>query len=127
MDNRNTAVDDFLAALIHPDKYAVASLRDAILRSDPDITESVKWNAPNFRYAGEDRVTFRLQPKNCLELIFHRGATVRDDTDAFTFADDTGLLRWVAPDRGVVSFKDGDEAEEHEKVVIELVNRWVRA
>jgi hypothetical protein len=33
-----------------------------------------KWNAPSFRHAGEDRVTFRLQPGDKLQLIFHRGA-----------------------------------------------------
>ena len=35
-----------------------------ILDSSDDITKHVKWNAPSFRYAGEDRATFRLFPED---------------------------------------------------------------
>jgi len=45
-------------------------LRAAILASDLAISEHVKWNAPSFCYGGQDRVTFRLQPRGRLQLIF---------------------------------------------------------
>ena len=47
-----------------PHKRGVEQLRVAILDSNDDITEHVKWNAPSFRYAGEDRATFRLFPED---------------------------------------------------------------
>ena len=72
------------------------------------ITEHVKWNAPSFCYAGEDRVTFRLYPEDRAQLVFHRGSRVKDDADAFAFDDDTGLLRWVANDRAVVALRDAE-------------------
>jgi hypothetical protein len=47
-----------------PSKRGVEQLRAAILDSNDDITEHVKRNAPSFRYAGEDRATFRLFPED---------------------------------------------------------------
>jgi hypothetical protein len=121
-------VDRFLAGLEHPLKAGVEQLRAAILASDPAITEHVKWNAPSFCYAGVDRVTFRLQPGNRLQLVLHRGAKVKDDAADFRFYDDdSGLLDWVAPDRAVISFRDLDDVAARRTAVTDLVRRWVAA
>jgi hypothetical protein len=85
--NTSAEVDQFMARLEHPLKEGVQRLRTAILASNDTITEHIKWNAPSFRHAGQDRVTFRLQPDDKLQLIFHRGAKVRTDTAAFAFND----------------------------------------
>ena len=90
-----------------------------------EISEHIKWNAPSFRYGGEDRVTFRLQPGNRFQLIFHRGAKVRADTADFVFQDGTGLLTWLTPDRGLVEFLDLQSVESRRADVVALVNRWV--
>ena len=127
MPRRQDDVDGFMAALDHPFKAGIEQLRAAILASDDGISESVKWNAPNFRYDGVDRVTFRLQPGNRLQLIFHRGVTVRDDVGDFRFDDPTGLLEWAAPDRAVLTFTDLDDVATKQPAVVELVKRWVVA
>ena len=72
------------------------------------ITERIKWNAPSFGVDGDDRVTFKLHPPDRLQLVVHRGAKARD-MQGFTFADPSGLVRWVAPDRGVVTLRSLDE------------------
>jgi hypothetical protein len=120
-------VDRFLADLEHPLKAGVEQLRAAILASDDAITEHVKWNAPSFCHDGVDRVTFRLQPGNRLQLVLHRGAKVRDDAAAFRFDDDSGLLDWVAPDRAVVTFRDLDDVATRRSAVADLIRRWVAA
>lgn len=120
-------VDQFLAALHHPLKEGVLRLRAAILAADPEITEHVKWNAPSFRYGSEDRVTFRLQPRGKLQLIFHRGAKVRADTADFVFADPSGLMTWPAPDRAVIDFPDLASVAAHEPEIGPLVKRWILA
>jgi hypothetical protein len=97
-------------------------LRLAILDSNDRITEHVKWNAPGFCYAGEDRVTFRLYPEDRVQLVFHRGSRVKDVAVSFAFEDDTGLLRWVANDRAVVALRD---AEAKVRDLVGVVNRWV--
>jgi len=103
-------------------KEETERLRVAILGSNDRITEHVKWNAPSFCYAGEDRVTFRLFPADRAQLVFHRGSRVKDGADNFAFDDDTGLLRWVANDRAVVALRD---AEARQQDLVSVVNRWV--
>src|SRR3712207_5407309 len=91
MPNRSQEVDRFMESLNHPLKEGVEQLRAAILESNDQITEHIKWNAPSFCYAGEDRVTFRLYPEDRVQLVFHRGAKVKSDAGDFEFDDDTGL------------------------------------
>jgi hypothetical protein len=125
----NTAaeVDRFMAGLDHPLKEGVQQLRTAILAANDTITEHIKWNAPSFVHAGQDRVTFRLHPGDRLQLIFHRGAKPRADTAGFTFDDPTGLMTWLAPDRAVIDFPDLQAVAARKDEVVTLVNRWVAA
>jgi hypothetical protein len=120
-------VDQLIAKLDHPMKPGVQQLRTAILASNPMITEQVKWKAPSFCFAGEDRVTFRMHPQGLLQLIFHRGAKVRSDSADFRFEDDTGLITWATTDRGVVTLKDQADVDAHQKALIGVINRWVLA
>ena len=125
MPNRSQEVDRFMGGLDHPLKDGVERLRTAILGSNDGITEHVKWNAPSFRYAGEDRGTFRLFPEDRVMLVFHRGSKVKADAGDFAFDDETGLLRWVAKDRAVVALRDAKDAEAKQRDLVDLVNRWV--
>lgn len=127
MPNRSPEVDEFLRELSHPLKEGVAELRDAALASDDGITEHIKWKAPSFCYGGDDRVTFRLGPGERVQLVFHRGAKVRSDSDEFSFEDDTGLLKWAAPDRATLTLSDLDEVRAKLPAVVDLVGRWMRA
>ena len=72
-----------MEGLDHSLKDGIERLRAAILDSNDRITEHIKWNAPSFCYAGEDRVTFRLYPEDRVQLIFHRGAKVKSDAVGF--------------------------------------------
>jgi hypothetical protein len=125
MPNRSQEVDRFMERLNHPLKEGVEHLRAAILDSNDRITEHIKWNAPSFCYAGEDRVTFRLYPEDRVQLVFHRGAKAKGDAEDFAFEDDTGLLRWVADDRAVVALRDVKDAEAKLPGLVDVVNRWV--
>ncbi|MFP3712449.1 DUF1801 domain-containing protein [Puerhibacterium sp. TATVAM-FAB25] len=114
-----------MSQLQHPLKAGVEQLRSAILASNDQITEQVKWNAPSFCYGGVDRATFRLQPGDLFQLILHRGAKTRDDSAEFRFEDTTGLLEWRGPDRAVVTFHDVADVQARQATVVDLVNRWV--
>ena len=126
MSNRSAAVDQFLQGLTHARKAEVERLRAAILAASPDITEHIKWNAPSFCIDGDDRVTFRLQPGDRVQLVFHRGAKVKD-AKGFRFEDPTGLLEWAAKDRGVVTLKDAKEARARQADVVRAVTAWMAA
>jgi hypothetical protein len=125
MARRADDVDTFMAGLDHPLKAGIEQLRAAILVSNDEITEHVKWNAPSFCRAGVDRVTFRLQPGDRLQLVLHRGAKVRDDSADFRFEDPAGLLEWVAADRAVITFRDLADVAARQAAVVEVVDRWV--
>ena len=127
MQNRSQEVDRFMESLDHPLKAEIEQLRVAILDSNDQITEHIKWKAPSFVYAGEDKVTFRLYPEDRTQLVFHRGAKVKADAGDFAFDDDTGLLRWVANDRAVVALRGAEDVEAKRMAVVEVVNRWVVA
>ena len=126
MTNQSDTVERFMAALDHPRRVEIAAIREAILGADARITEQIKWKAPSFCWNGDDRVTLRLQPKNCLQLIFHRGVKVRDAA-GFVFDDPGGLLRWAAPDRGVLDLNDEPVSGEKPAEIAALAMRWMQS
>jgi hypothetical protein len=126
MPKRTPDVATYMSELRHPLKEGIAALCEAILRSSGSITQTIKWNAPSFRHDGEDRVTFRLPPKGGLQLVFHRGAKVKDAT-GFAFADGSGLIAWAAPDRGVVTLTDLADIRAKTPALVALVHSWMRA
>lgn len=89
-------VTEFLAALNHPRNTEIRDLRTTILRADPG-----KWNAPSFRWKGDNRLTMRLQSGNRLQLVLRRGAKIKDARD-FEFKEPSDLIEWLAKDRGVI-------------------------
>jgi hypothetical protein len=119
-------VEAFLADLSHARKTEILRIRAAILESDLELTESIKWNAPNFIFNGEDRITFRLQPHDRVDLILHRGAKKRSDVDTFVFEDTSQLITWAAQDRGVISF-DESQYESTLAKCLPTLYAWVRS
>jgi len=122
-----TSVERYLLDLPHPRKGEIEEIRGAILENIPQITERVKWNAPSFCVAGDDRITFRLQPGDRVELVFHRGAKKRADTDTFSFSDPSGLIKWSTPDRGTIAFRDQEDVRSKLPALIDVANRWINA
>jgi hypothetical protein len=126
-------VDAFMAALTHSRKAEVEYLRAAILgleltlTEQTALTEHIKWNAPSFCFDDDDRITFRLHPGDRVELIFHRGAKKRSDTETFTFTDPSGLMDWLAPDRGIVKLADPAETHQRTPDIVRLVEAWITA
>jgi hypothetical protein len=119
-------VDEFMQALDHPLKAEIEAVRAVVLGADEQMSERIKWNAPSFGRGGEDRVTMRLQPGDVLQLIFHRGAKVKDAT-GFAFDDTTGLLQWVAADRATVTLTDIEDVQAKSAAIGKVVGEWVRA
>ncbi|RKH79983.1 DUF1801 domain-containing protein [Corallococcus sp. AB045] len=115
-----------MAELEHPLKAEIQAVRAAILASDDTITERIKWKAPSFVHSGDDRVTFRLAPKGIFQVILHRGAKVKD-TKGFAFEDDSGLVEWLAKDRGVVTLPDAKTVKAKKAALVKLVGRWMKA
>lgn len=114
-----------MAELEHPFKPAIEALRQAILASDVEISEQVKWNAPSFVCRGVDRVTFRLHPGRIFQVILHSGVS-RQASAGAPFQDASGQVEWVAADRGVISFRDPEDARARLTETVQLITRWMR-
>jgi hypothetical protein len=120
-------VTEYMARLEHSRKSDVEQIRLAILVSDPGLSETIKWNAPNFVFDGEDRVTFRLQPGDRVELVLHRGVRTRTDSATFAFHDPSGMVTWAAPDRGVITVPEGADLDRLLQEILPVIHTWVRA
>src|SRR5258707_5311704 len=82
-------VDEYMKAVKHPLVKVIGELRKIILKTDKEIGEEVKWNAPTFFYTGKMKpfnpkeykryiIVFNLYQKDCIRLVFPSGARVND-------------------------------------------------
>jgi len=121
-------VDAYMAKLKHPRADVVAALRKIILSIDKEIGEEIKWNAPTFFYAGamepsdpkEYRryiVIFNLFQKDCIRLVFWKGAKV-EDTTGFLEGD-------YADGRRLAMFHDLKEVKAKQKVLEGVIKKWL--
>lgn len=113
-------VEGFLSALSHRRIDVIRALRRILLSVDPGVSERIKWNAPSFCSAGDDRITMRLHPGDRLELILHRGVKAKD-ASTFRFVDPTGQIEWAVPDRGVMPI---DDPEAERDGLVALAKPW---
>ena len=120
-------VADFLLKLKHPLKPALETLREIILSSHKGLTEQIKWNAPSFCFQDDDRITFNIHKNDCILIIFHRGAKVKETKGKESlFKDATGLLEWLSGDRAVAKFYSLDEVTIKKAKLVKLVKQWIK-
>jgi uncharacterized protein YdhG (YjbR/CyaY superfamily) len=121
-------VEFFIQSSKHTLKPAMIVLRTIILKADKTLTEQIKWNAPSFCHQGDDRITFNLSKKDCLQVIWHRGAKSKDRKGRENlFDDDSGLLEWLSPDRAITRFYSEAEVTKSKATIAKLVKRWIDA
>jgi len=119
-----TTVDAYLAALDHPRKREIETVRSLVVRADPRVREEVKWNAPSF-FIDEHFATFRLRPGDTMQVVLHTGAKVKPGAGPIAIDDPAGLVRWAAPDRGVVTFGDMQDIASKEEAFVALLRQWI--
>lgn len=121
-----SAVEDHIDGLDPAVAAAVRAIRRVVLASHDGVDEHIKWNGPSFRIDGDDRITVGLNPKGGVRAVLHRGVKPKD-TSGFVFEDDSGLVKWAAPDRGVVAFADAAAVEARAEAFQALCRRWFAA
>ena len=121
-------VDAFIAKLKHPLADVAAALRNIILSTDREIGEEIKWNAPAFFYSGEMKpsdpkeykryiVVFNLSQKDCLRLVFLKGARVNDKS---------GLLEGDYKDgRRLALFHNMEEVKSKKATLQAVIRTWL--
>lgn len=111
-----------------PDEKGAEQLREIILSADKNIGEEIAWNAPTFYFNGQLKpfnpkeykrflVGFNFLKKDCLRLIFYRGALAKDPT---------GLLSGKFPDdRKLALFGTIEETKANKKALQKIVAELV--
>lgn len=122
----NKDVTQFLEDLNHPLRDEIEALRLIILKGDDRLIENIKWNGPNYAIGADDRITMKIQPPKKIQVIFHRGAKVREQAKARLINDANGLLLWKENDRAIATFNtvESIKASEHDLTVI--IQDWLR-
>ncbi|MCF0073009.1 DUF1801 domain-containing protein [Dyadobacter sp. CY261] len=113
--------------LNHPLRQEIEVLRQIILEAEKSLTENIKWNGPNYAVGEEDRITMRIQPPKQIQLVFHRGAKVKEQPKEKLLKDDAGLLDWRTNDRAVASFKNLAVIEASRELLSRIVSEWIKS
>jgi uncharacterized protein YdhG (YjbR/CyaY superfamily) len=107
-------------------KALVEAVLQAIIEECPSLTESIKWNAPNFCDNNKDRMTIMLHKKDRVGLILHAGAKPKEDKKAPPlYPDDTGLLEWNSNIRATIMFSDLTDFQSKRNLFKKAVKRWI--
>lgn len=124
----DSEVTRFLDELNHPFRKEIEYLRDCILKANNGLTETIKWNGPNYCFEEEDRITMKIQPptKQAL-LIFHRGTKKRELLKDKLIANKSEMLSWKESDRAIVTFKSLQEIESKKSELTTIINEWIHA
>tara|TARA_R110000868_G_scaffold43439_7_gene146088 strand:+ start:184 stop:573 length:390 start_codon:yes stop_codon:yes gene_type:complete len=123
----NQDVTKFLNALNHPLRNEIEELRKIILEAENALVENIKWNGPNYSINNEDRITLKIQPPKQLQLIFHRGAKVKEQPKKRLIKDNSGILLWKENDRAVATFINFDAILTKKQDLLIIVKHWILA
>ncbi len=120
-------VAEFMAALQHPLKPALALVRSTILGVSPKIAEGIKWNAPSFRtteFFATVNVYRKAGARDCVLVILHQGAR-GNGSGGPAISDPAGLLEWLGKDRCAVRFRDLRETRAKQSAFRRIVREWI--
>lgn len=125
MGNKSKEVTLFLDEQNHPFRKEIEQLRSYILDANNELTENIKWNAPNYCFNNEDRITMRINPPKQVQIIFHCGAKVKVQPNNKLIQDDFGILTWKGNDRAIATFKNITDIENRKDFLSKIVADWI--
>ena len=125
--NLNDEVTRFLDGLNHPFRAEIEELRVSIVNAHGGLTETIKWNGPNYSLDKADRITMRIHPPGKIQLIFHRGAKVQEQPENRLLNDDAGLLIWKENDRAIATFTNLADVVKSQSALTKIVQDWISA
>ena len=123
----NKDVTQFLDELHHPLRPEIEALRRIILNASEMLEENIKWNGPTYSVGSQDRITMKIEPPKQIQLVFHRGAKVKEQPKDRLVQDASGLLVWKENDRAIASFKDMAAVTAAESVLSGIAKDWIVA
>ena len=125
--NLNNEVTGLLDSMNHPLRDEIECLRRIIMSTELGLLEGFKWNGPNYSINNEDRITLRINPYKQIQVIFHRGAKVKEQPKERLLKDEYSILTWRENDRAIATFKKIDEIKQNSVILKEVIIKWVEA
>lgn len=124
---RYKTIEEFLAGLSKEKRLQVDALRDLILKTQPQLEERIKWNAPSYVLDGEDRITFNLMNKQqAVKLVLHMGATRKENKKGTPLLrDDSGLIEWSSDIRGTITFASMEDVTSNLALLQKIIKDWL--
>lgn len=125
--NKYKTLDEFFADQSEEKLVQINMLRKIILDTDANLTETIKWNAPNYSYKGEDRLTFNLMNKQDLvKLVIHMGSTTKEHKNKKPLLnEDEGIVEWNSDIRGTLSFDGITDIKRKAQSVQGVIKKWL--
>ena len=114
-DNRDPVVDAWFENYDNPQKDLVQAVHELILKTDPRITEVIKWQAPTFVYKG-NLASFYPRSTKHVSLMFHTGASL---------SDPSGVLEGDGDTSRVLRILDYDDLAVKADALRGLIARWI--
>jgi hypothetical protein len=127
--SETNVVDDYMQTLQHPLEDVAVYIRQLILSIDKTIGEGIYWNVPTYYYTGAMSafnpkdykryiVGFVFNKKDCIRLVFLRGADVTDTTN---------LLEGDYKDgRRLITFISVEDVKNKEKVFVNIIKQLIK-
>jgi uncharacterized protein YdhG (YjbR/CyaY superfamily) len=102
-------------------------VREVIMAAEPSLRETLKWNAPNYTYKGEDRITFNVMNKqNKVKIVIHMGATKKENKSIKPILTDAyGLIEWNSNIRGTIDFDDLNDVQSKQELLKKVITGWL--
>ena len=95
------------------------------LDTRPATQFGIKWKAPSFRTT-DYFATFNLRARDCVQLIFHMGAKVKDNsTKGMQIADPAGMIKWLARERCLVTVGTSKDIQANRAALEAIVREWI--
>src|SRR5262245_39403458 len=120
------AVERYMAALVHPLKSEVETLRQIILKADTRISEGIKWNAPSF-YCDDWFATFDLRSMSWVQIVLHHGTKTKAPRERPHLKDAGKIVKWITNDRCVARFVSGAGMAAEAPGFTRVVTDWVQS
>jgi hypothetical protein len=120
-------LEEFMDGIGADQRPQIDALRNLILKTDPRLTEHIKWNAPSYVLDGEDRITFNVANKQgTVKLILHMGATRKEDKKGEPIMqDESGLIEWSSDIRGMLTFTSVEDIRAKLVPLEKIVKNWL--
>ena len=121
------SVEDFLTALPAARREEAKALRSLALSAHPGLTESIKWNSPNYALNGTDLLTMNVPRSGPLRLILHRGTRVAEDKAAAPQfdGDPERLLTWHSNIRASLRMPTSNSDPSAHDSVAAVIRAWI--